>query len=188
MEVVTQTEPTMEPVVEAVSTEEVQTIEWKAPESKEALDNMLKAEANRTYTKALKDLGVSSVKEFKETQAKLQEDLKLVESIKVEKDKALNSVIELEGKYNKLKTTSILNELNIEEDYREDLIKLASDKVNDETPIEAVLKEMIEGKYKYTVAQSNKIKMGVEKTDNKVDTSDKYAKSTTQQYPWLKGK
>lgn len=185
MEVVTQTEPTMEPVVEAVSTEEVQTIEWKAPESKEALDNMLKAEANRTYTKALKDLGVSSVKEFKEAQIKLQEDLKSIESVRLEKEHAIKKATELQGEYNRLRTTSILNELNIEEDYREDLIKLASDKVNDETPIETVLKEMVEGKYKYTVANQSPIKIGTEKSQ-KISEDSTVSDGLKKKYPWLR--
>jgi len=181
-------EQTIEPVVETVSTEPVvEVVEWKAPASKEELDKLLKAESSRVYTKALKELGVTSVKEFKELQAKIESERTNLETIIKERDQYANSVKEMEAKYQKISTESLLNELNIDEQYREDLLKLASDKVNEENSLDKVLKEMIEGKYRYAVSQS-KIKMSIEKKDKPVDTSSKYAKGTLEQYPWLKGK
>ena len=180
-------EQVTETVDETVSTEVVQEVEdWKAPASKEELDKLIKAEANRTYTKALKDLGVNSVKEFKELQSKLEAERSQIETIIQEKDKYANEIKDISAKYNKLVQDSVLNELNIEEEYREDLLKLAADKVNDENPLDKVLKEMVEGKYKYAVAQPSRIKMSVEKkNETKVET-EKFAKSTTDLYPWLK--
>ena len=163
-------------------------IEWKAPESKDALDVLLKAEANRTYTKALKDLGVNSIKEFKELQSKINEDMTSLETLTKEKDEYADTIRGLEGKYNLLKQEQVLDRLNIQEEYREDLLKLAEDKIDENNPFDKVLTEMIEGKYKYAVAQSTKLKMGTEKTNKETETKDTYSKSTTQLYPWLKAK
>lgn len=180
-------EQAKETELETVSTEIVPEVEeWKAPESKEALDELIKAEANRTYTKALKDLGVKSIKEFKEMQAKLESDKQSLETIVQEKETYANEIKDISAKYEKLIQESILNDLNIEKDYREDLIKLAKDRVTDEKQLPEVLKEMIEGKYKYTVANRSPIKMGIEKTE-KVDQESSISDSLAKKYPWLKG-
>ena len=180
-------EQTIEPVVETVSTEPVvEVVEWKAPASKEELDKLLKAESSRVYTKALKELGVTSVKEFKELQAKIESERTNLETIVKERDQSVNTVKELSAKYNSLVQENLLNELNIEQEYRDDLIKLAQDKVSDEKPLSDVLKEMVEGKYKYAVAQPGRIKMSVEKTNSTKVETEKFAKSTTDLYPWLK--
>ena len=158
-------EQTIEPVVETVSTEPVvEVVEWKAPQTKEELDSILKANANRTYTKALKDLGVNSVKEFKELQTKLESERNEIEAIVKERDTYANSVKELEAKYQKISQESLLNELNIDEEYREDLVKLAKDRTSDTKTLEEVLKEMTEGKYKYAVRKESQTRMGIEKS------------------------
>lgn len=180
-------EPIVEPVVETVSTEEVPAVEdWKAPASKEELEKLLKAESNKTFTRALKELGVNSVKEFKELQSKVESERTNIESIVQEKDKYANEIKDISAKYNKLVQDKILDELNIEEEYREDLMKLAQDKVSDQTPLSEVLKEMVAGKYKYTLANKGPVKMGTEKTD-RVATEPTVSDALAKKYPWIKG-
>ena len=49
------------------------------------------------------------------------------------------------------------------------------DKVTEDKPFENVLKELVEGKYKYVVATSSNIKMGTEKTKvEPINEVDKY--------------
>ena len=43
---------------------------------------------------------------------------------------------------------------------------------------------MVEGKYKYTVADRNPIKMGAEKTE-KIDQENTVSDSLKKKFPWL---
>jgi hypothetical protein len=160
--------------------------EWKPIESKEELNKLLKAEQNRTYTRALKELGVSSVKEFKELRAKVEQEKSYLETLTKERDEYAGKIKSLEAELNSLKQERVLDKLNVQEEYREDLVKLAMEKVTDEKPFEQVLKEMVEGKYKYTVANRLPIKMGIEKTE-KVDQEPSVSDNLLKKYPWLKG-
>lgn len=160
--------------------------EWKAPESKEELDKLIKAAENRTYTKALKELGVTSVKEFKELQSKLEQEKSDLETLVKERDQYKNKTEEVFKENLTLKQERVLDKLDVQSEYREDLVKLAMEKVTDEKPFDVVLKEMIEGKYKYTVADRSPIKMGIEKTE-KVDQDSSISDSLAKKYPWLKG-
>ena len=144
--------------------------EWKAPESKEDLDVLLKAEANRTYTQALKDLGVSSVKEFKELQTSLETKSKDI-------DKVIEDKLSISTKYDStlkelesLKEESILNKLSVNDDYKEDLLSLARAKVDEDNSLESILTDMVANKYKYTTTIS-KPSIGIEKS-KKENTND----------------
>ena len=120
---------------------------------------------------------MNSIKEFKELQSRLETERLNIESIIKERDESKKTASELSAKYNKLQTEAVLNELNIDEQYREDLIKLAQDKVDDKNTLSQVLKSMVEGKYKYALAQSARIKMGTEKIQvEKVSEADEYLK------------
>lgn len=175
---------------ETVSTDEPsnEQPEWKAPESKEELDKLIKAAENRTYTKALKELGVSSIKDFKEMRSKLEQEKSYLETLTKERDEYADKVKSLEAELNSLKQERVLDKLNVQEEYREDLVKLAMEKVTDEKPFEQVLKEMVEGKYKYVVNKPNKIKMGIEKTEDNIDLLSGIEKAFYKRNPSLKNK
>ena len=166
-----QTQDQTETVDETVSTDDQkkeQPKEWIAPASKEEFDNLVnsavRSSVDKAKTELLKQLGVVGVKQFKELQAKVESDKANIENITNERDQYANSVKELEAKYQKISQESLLKELNVDEQYREDLLELANKKVNETNPLDKVLREMVEGKYKYTTAQPTKIKMGTEKS------------------------
>ena len=169
--------------VEPVSTDEVkEEQEWVPPKTKEELDKLLKAAENRTYTRALKELDVTSVKAFKEYRTKLEQDR---DTLIKEKDEYVGKYDNLVKEYTTLKQERILDKLNVQDEYRDDLVKLASEKATEDKPFEAVLKDMVEGKYKYTVADRNPIKMGAEKTE-KVDQENTISDALKKKFPWLK--
>jgi len=164
---------------EVVSTPEVKNElpEWKAPQTKEEFDKALKSAENKKATELLKSLGVVSVSQFKELQAKIEAERVNIETIIKERDESKKTASELSAKYEKLQTEAVLNELNVDEQYREDLIKLAKDRVDDKNTLSSVLKEMVDGRYKYAVTQSARVKLGTEKTQPaKVDEVDEYLK------------
>lgn len=178
-----QVEPSQEVSTNEPSNEQP---EWKPIESKEELDKLLKAEQNRTYTKALKELGVDSIKSFKELQTKLEQEKSNLETLTKERDQYKNKTEEVFKENLTLKQEKVLDKLNVQEEYREDLVKLAMEKVTEDKPFDQVLQEMIEGKYKYTVANRSPIKMGIEKTE-KVDQESSVSDALAKKYPWLKG-
>jgi len=171
--------------VDTVSKEEIQQ-EWKAPESKEELDKLIKSAENRTYTRALKELQVKSVKEFLEFKTSIEQEKANLDTLIKERDEYASKYESLVNEYESLKNEQVLTKLNIQDEYKDDLVKLAKLNVSDTKNLETVLKEMVEGKYRYAVANQT-IKMGTEKVD-KVDIKDGLDPKTLAQYPWLRAK
>jgi hypothetical protein len=143
---------------------------------------LLKAEANRTFTRALKELGVTSTKEFKIAQAQLETDRTNIDTITAQNNTYANEVKELEGKYNNLKQESVLNKLNISDEYREDLTKLALDKVTNEKSFENILTEMTTDKYQYAVTGTSTFRMGSEKNEAVIKSQT----SLSKKYSFIK--
>lgn len=169
------TEPVTETVEETVSTEQVQepeVIEFKAPATQEELDSILKAEANRVYTKALKELGVNSVKEFKLAQAKLAEDQTNIDTIKEQNNTYANEVKELEGKYNSLAQESVLDKLSVSEDWRVEITKEALANVTEEKTFQQAVEEMTSGKWSHVIESKAPLRLGSEKKS--VSEQEKY--------------
>lgn len=160
-------------------------VEFKLPTSKGEYDTLVQAAVNREKTNFLKALGVKSIKEFKEVQAKATESITKFEEL-AKRNEELNKTYEsISQEYETLKQTSILDRLAVKPEYREDLVKLAKDKIDENNSFEKVLQEMVEGKYSYAVASRAPIKLGLEKTD-KVDDEQQISDSLVKKYPWLK--
>ena len=180
-------EQVTEPVIEAVSTDEVQ--EWTAP-TKEDFEKAIKAAENKTYTRALKELGVKSTKEFLEARTKLEQEKAEHDSILKEREDLNTKATELQSELSVLKQERLFNKLNILEDYRNDLVKLAEGLVTDEKDFESVLTEMATmDKYQYAFkgseAEKPKLKMGIEKQNPATKTST-VSETLVKKYPWLK--
>ena len=62
------------------------------------------------------------------------------------------------NEHTSLKHERVLDKLNIQDEYREDLTKLALDKVNDSMDFEAVISDMVNDKYRYTVNGNQQLK------------------------------
>jgi uncharacterized protein with gpF-like domain len=157
--------------------------EFKLPTTKKELDIMLKSAINKANTSILKTLGVKSVKEFKKVQAKANEALTQFETLSKQNQELSQKNEAISKEFESLKQTSILDRLNIREEYRDDLIKLAQDKVTEENSFEAVIKELVETKYQYTV-NGKAVKFGSEKT--KTEDTTTLSPELQKKYRWLK--
>ncbi len=176
------TEETITPEVKDDSAKEV---EFKLPTTKEELDIMLKSATNKANTSILKKLGVKSVKEFKEVQAKANEALTQFETLSKQNQELSQKNEAISKEFESLKQTSILDRLNIREEYRDDLIKLAQDKVTEENSFEAVIKQLVETKYQYTV-NGKAVKFGSEKTDIETQNTTTVSPELQKKYSWLR--
>lgn len=176
-------EPSQE--VSSESTAEDTKQEWVAPQTPDELDVMLKSASNKAKTAILKELGVKSIKEFKESYEQTQSKLSEFENIQKEKDKYASKYESLVNEHTSLKHERVLDKLNIQDEYREDLTKLALDKVNDSMDFEAVISDMVNDKYRYTVNGNQQLKMSTEKTQKEEDTNGLSSK-TIKKYPWIK--
>lgn len=159
--------------------------EFKLPTTKEELEIMIKSAVNKANTSILKSLGVKSVKEFKEVQAKANEALTQFETLSKQNQELSQKNEAISKEFESLKRTSILDRLNIREEYREDLIKLAQDKVTEENSFEAVIKELVETKYQYTV-NGKAVKFGTEKTHTETQDTTTVSPELQKKYSWLK--
>lgn len=160
-------------------------VEFKLPTTKEELDIMLKSATNKANTSILKTLGVKSVKEFKEVQAKANEVLTQFETLSKQSQELSQKNEAISKEFESLKQTSILDRLNIRQEYRDDLIKLAQDKVTAENSFEAVIKQLVETKYQYTV-NGKAVKFGSEKTQTDIQNTTTVSPELQKKYGWLK--
>lgn len=182
-----QAQEQVEPVKETVSTPEPikEQPEWKAPESKEELDKLIKAAENRTYTKALKELGVTSIKDFKIQQEEIKEQLNSIGTLKENYENVQKEYETLKNDYTSLRKETILGALNVADEYREDLIKLAEAEVTEDKPFEEAVKELVEGRYKHVVA-TPQLRMGTER--RQAEDTNTISPAIRQRYPWLNKK
>lgn len=176
---------TKETITPEVKDDSAKEVEFKLPTTKEELDIMLKSAINKANTSILKKLGVKSVKEFKEVQAKANEALTQFETLSKQNQELSQKNEAISKEFESLKQTSILDRLNIREEYRDDLIKLAQDKVTEENSFEAVIKQLVETKYQYTV-NGKAVKFGSEKTETETQNTTTISPELQKKYGWLK--
>ena len=185
------TDVQVETVEETVSTVENQEVSevWTAP-TKEDFEKAIKAAENKTYTRALKELGVKSTKEFLEARTKLEQEKTEHDNILKEREDLQTKSTELQNELSVLKQERLFNKLNILEDYRNDLVKLAEGLVTAEKDFETVLTEMsTQDKYQYAFkgpeVEQPKLKMGIEK-QNVASKTSTVSETLVKKYPWLK--
>lgn len=158
----------------AISTPE----EWVAP-SKEEYDVALKSAENRAKTEILKELGVKSIKEFKQSTAEINDRVSKFESLETEYNEYKSKLEEAEGKISHLTEQRALDKFGVKDDYRDDLLTLA--KAMNSENIEAALESLVQEKYSYTVNQSSPVKMGTEK--HKEARQSELSSETLKKYP-----
>lgn len=151
-------EPIVEPLPDDV----------KLPTSKEELQTIIKSAVNKASTSMLKNLGVTSIKEFKTMKEQLQaEKTSNIDKIKLleqERDTTKQAFEQMSQKYSSLEENLIVQKFNIKDEYKQDLVTLAKTQVTETKKLEAVLQEMVAGKYKYAITMPANIKVGTEKT------------------------
>ncbi len=161
---------------EIQNTQEVK--EWQAPESEDALNVLMNASANKAKTEILKDLGVKSIKDFKESKTLFEAKQEEFNTISTERDqfssKYDSAVKELDG----LKEAVTLDKLNISDEYKEDLLKLAKPQVSDDKSLEDILSDMVTTKYKYATTTPGKFKVGIEKSNEVQNVANEHLAMT----------
>lgn len=158
--------------------------EFKLPTTKEEYYDFLKSAVNREKTNFLKELGVKSVKEYKEQVSKSEESISKFEELTNQHQEVSTKYDTLAKEYASLKQSSTLDRLGIKDEYREDLIKLTDGKVDENNSFEAVVKNLVETKYQHMV-QKSQVKFGVEKSDIEPQGTS-ISPSLQSKYPFLK--
>lgn len=158
--------------------------EFKLPASKEEFDTLIKSAVNKEKTNFLKELGVKSVKEYKEKVSSSEEALTKYAEAVAKSDAPRKEKETLSKENEALKRTSAFDRLGVKEEYREDLLKLAEGKASAENPFEAVIKNLVETKYQHVVQKST-VKIGSEKTAGD-KTPDGVSPALASKYSWLK--
>ena len=162
---------------------DIEVDEFKLPATKEEYEISIKAAVNKEKTNFLKELGVKSVKEYKESISKAEEALSKHEELIKQNEQIIKEKESISHEYENLKQTSALDRLGVKEEYREDLVKLAKDKVTADNSFEAVVKNLVETKYQHTV-QKPQVKIGTEKTDQQSGQST--SSELHKKYSWIK--
>ena len=158
--------------------------EFKLPTTKEEYETILKSAVNREKTNFLKELGVKSVKEYKDQVSKSEESISKYEELSKQNQEVSTKYDTLAKEYGSLKQTSTLDRLGVKEEYREDLIKLTDGKVDENNSFEAVVKNLVETKYQHMV-QKPQVKIGVEKSDI-TPQGTSISPTLQSKYPFLK--
>ena len=167
---------------EVVQTSDTEAIDL--PKTLEEFEIAKKAAANKANTEILKSLGVKSVKDFKDLQAKANETLTKYEELAKQTEDLIKEKETLSQEHETLKQTSVLDRLAVKSEYRDDLVKLAKDKVDGTNTFESVLKNLIDTKYQHAV-QKNTTRIGVERTQPETNQSD-ISPELQKKYAWLK--
>lgn len=166
-------EPTVEDsttVIDESSPEEVETY------SKEDYDKAIKSASSKAKYDILKELGITSVKEFQDLRSTYENAISSKASLE-------ESISNLNKEKSKLQEDLMLSKLGVSEEYSNDLLTLAKSKVDESHTLEQVSKELLE-RYPQWRSSREIIKMGTEKSDNRAKEPD-VESDLLKRYPWL---
>lgn len=155
------------------STDTNQEKPYKVFTSEEEYQKELKSAQSKAKNEILQKLGVKSVDEGTKSLTKAEE---------LEKD--LQTTL---SRLQKIEEESVLVKSGIAEDYYQEALTLAKSKVNDNTTLEAAMKEVVTkfpnllGKVK-----QDPLKVGGDKKPNKEDGETQLQDTLKNKYPWLK--
>ena len=143
--------------------------------TEDEVNKLIQSEKSKAKYALMQEFGVKSVDEFK--------------TLKETYEKSINEKSELEaGRDTLMKENSTLKEdlvmakLGVSDDYKEDLLKLAREKVDDTHSLEDVSKDLVK-RFPQMLGNTQVVKTGVEKTE----TMHKQGPSEelTKRFPWL---
>lgn len=161
------------------STTEVETVENKSTEetpktySQEEYDKAIKSAAGKAKNEILKELGVSSVKDFNILKRNYEDAIKAAEDLSTQNENLSNRLV--------------LKDLNIRDDVEDDFISLAKKRITDDKTFNEAAREVAElypNMIKEFTASKN-VKIGNEKKDGSKKEST-YSEEMLKRYPWLK--
>lgn len=146
--------------------------EYIAP-SKEQYEKAMQSERSKAKYSILKDLGITSVDQFKAEKAKLDDELKAAESKKAEYDALANE-------NQRLKEDIMLRDLGVDESRKADLLILAKSNAVDGKDLKTAAQEILERNPNWKTQKP--ISMGTERSEQQGAAESKLA----ERYPWLK--
>lgn len=161
------------------STTEVETVENKSTEetpktyTQEEYDKAIKSAAGKAKNEILKELGVSSVKDFNILKRNYEDAIKNAEDLSTQNENLSNRLV--------------LKDLNIRDDVEDDFISLAKKRITDDKTFNEAAREVAElypNMIKEFTASKN-VKIGNEKKDGSKKEST-YSEEMLKRYPWLK--
>lgn len=170
---ITESEVTTEVTVENQEPSKVEVETYSAEDYKKGMQSA----ASKAKFEILKELGIASVKEFRDLKTTYENSISNMKTI----EENLNNV---NKKNNELQEELILSKLGVSDEYKNDLLTLAKSKVSEEHGLEEVSKELL-NKYPQWLRSNEKVKIGTEKSEIEKKTS-KYSNYENQKWPWLK--
>ena len=181
LEVITTVENT-EPAQETVSTETTAEV-FNAPQNQEELDKIVQAALNREKTNFLKELGVKSVKEFKDKELEMTNVRNDFDNLTKVNKELEDRFTEVSAEKARVSFESKLKSLGVDEQYFNDVRLIAENNVVEGKTLEDIAEELIEGRYSYMA--KNPVRIGSEK---KTEESKKqtYSDEFLKRYPHLK--
>lgn len=174
---VEQTESNTEDVsIQTESTaEQVDTSNDYIAPTKEQYERALQSASSKAKYNILKELGINSVDAFKAEKSKYDE------LIKTSSDRE-SEIATLKSENDKLKTDIMLNELGVDEAYKDDLLVLARARTTDNTDLKSAAQEVL-SKNPNWKAHKEPVNLGTERSELKDTTQES---SLYKKYPWLK--
>lgn len=142
---------------------------FKSFANEDEYNNAIKSERSKAKNELMKELGIKSVDEAKETFNKYATLQSEFETTKAE--------------HQKLSEEIVLTKAGVKDDYKEEVITLARAKVSDEMTFEKAIEAVIE-KMPMVIGKGFQGRVGTQSTQEENDNSvqDKLSKH----YPWLK--
>ena len=160
------------------STGAVDTVENKPTDetprtyTQEEYDKAIKSSSGKAKNEILKELGISSVKDFA--------------TLKQSYEEAIKSTEELSSANDALKKKLVLKDLNIRDDVSDDFISLANKRITDDKTFEDAAKEVAElypnMVREYTATKN--VKLGNEKKDGSKKEPE-YSEELLKRFPFL---
>lgn len=142
---------------------------FKTFATQEDYDKAIKSEASKQKLEWMREVGVQSVDEFKTTKSKYDEATKNYDQVVKER--------------NDLSDKLLVRELDVGDEYANDLLTLAKSKVSPDKDLKAAASEILDKNPGWKVSRAQSIKIGTEKASPApVQTDDKLS----ARYPWLR--
>ena len=182
LEVITNVD-TPETVQETVSMETTDEV-FNAPQTKDELDKIVQAALNREKTNFLKELGVKSVKEFKEKESEMVNIRNDFDNLTKVNKELENRFTEVSAEKARVSFESKLKSLGVDEQYFDDIKLIAENNVVEGKTLEDVAEELIEGRYSY-MAKSPVVRIGSEKKTEETK-KETYSEEFLRRYPHLR--
>lgn len=173
-----------EPTTETVTTVEESntTVQVEATPktfTEEEFNKAIQSASSKAKNEILKDLGINSVKEFKDLQATYNTAIS-------EKDTLVTQKTELENEIASLKINAKIAALGVAEEFKDDFLELTEVKMSKTNKsFDEVSKEILEKNQHWLTA--NKInKLGNDRSDVDKKADNGVSEELKSKYPWLK--